>query len=277
MSRLAPHGTVQTEANPAKVRGDSVGEVRGRLQSLLDGFLARSGPIRVLEAGCGSLSHVKLGTESHIVGIDISQQQLEKNATVDERILGDIQTYALRENNFDVVICWEVLEHVQHPLRALANLTRSLKPQGILILAFPNVFSLKGLITKFTPYRFHVWVHRSILGHPEAGTKGNAPFPTPLRLSMAPDSIGRFGHHRGFQLVYLGLYEGRQQHRVRERLRIRGLPWTFVKNAVDFVTLGKVSADLSDCIIVLRKAGGPVATPAQPVGSPPRESAEFQS
>jgi 2-polyprenyl-3-methyl-5-hydroxy-6-metoxy-1,4-benzoquinol methylase len=110
-----------------------VGEVRGRLQSLLDGFLARSGPIRVLEAGCGSLSHVKLGEESRIVGIDISQQQLERNAVLDERILGDIQTYPLRENDFDVVICWEVLEHVQHPLGCLVQSDPQPKPQGILI------------------------------------------------------------------------------------------------------------------------------------------------
>lgn len=138
------------------------------LHATLDRLLAGRAHARVLDAGCGPHGRVTLRAGAHIVGLDISAEQLAKNQDVHEKVLGDIQTYEFPPQSFDAVIWWELLEHVQHPERALA-------------LAAPNVFSIKGPLTKFTPYRFHRWYYQRMYGivHPPI-------FPTHLRLSMTP-------------------------------------------------------------------------------------------
>jgi SAM-dependent methyltransferase len=250
--------------HPATVRGvGSVGRdtlqaeepialARRKLQSLVDEFAGQSGHLRVLDAGCGSRGYVEF-SDAHIVGMDISPEQLARNTSVDEKILGDVQTHALPESDFDIVVCWNVLEHLPHPDRALRNLARSLKPDGLLILRLPNVLSLKGLLTKFTPHVFHVWVYRSLLDEPDAGRPGHAPFPTFLRYSISPNSIKRGGRRNGLSIVHASMFEGPQQQDIRARLGIRGRRWDVVKSIVRIATLNKVTPDLTDCIVVLKR------------------------
>lgn len=49
-----------------------------------------------------------------------------------------LDIYTPLEEQFDIVICTCVLEHLLYPDHALHNLVRMLAPQGILILAVPN-------------------------------------------------------------------------------------------------------------------------------------------
>ena len=86
-----------------------------QLQAFVDEALHGRTRLRVLDAGCGSSSYVKAPESAHRVGIDISEEQLRKNTFVDEKILGDIQTYELPPASFDVIICWWVLEHLREP------------------------------------------------------------------------------------------------------------------------------------------------------------------
>ena len=63
-----------------------------KLQSAVDNCLNNGkNNIKVLEAGCGAKSHIKFKQNAYIVGIEISEKQLQRNTTVDEKILGDIQ------------------------------------------------------------------------------------------------------------------------------------------------------------------------------------------
>src|SRR4029077_10901958 len=125
------------------------------VQAIVDKMFARGDTIRVLEAGCGSRSFIQFGSKAYLAGIDVSKEQLEKNNVLQEKILGDIETFPLPPASFDIIICWDVLEHWPHPERALRNFLYAVRPGGILILAAPVVSSLKGLVTKFTPHWFH--------------------------------------------------------------------------------------------------------------------------
>lgn len=107
-------------------------------------LLAGRDSIRVLEAGCGSASQIKFDAEMYAVGIDISADELEKNSAVHEKILGDIQDYPLQKEDFDVIICWMVLEHLSRPNAALANMFRAVKPGGSWCWGFPISPRLKG-------------------------------------------------------------------------------------------------------------------------------------
>jgi hypothetical protein len=47
----------------------------------------------------------------------------------------------------------------------------------------PIVWSTKGLLTKLTPHRFHIWCYRTLFRIETAGQEGYAPFPTRLRIT----------------------------------------------------------------------------------------------
>lgn len=57
----------------------------------------------------------------------------------------DLCTLSFPENSFDVVISFDVLEHVEDFDAALANLVRVLKPGGKLLFAAPTQFEKKGV------------------------------------------------------------------------------------------------------------------------------------
>jgi SAM-dependent methyltransferase len=224
-----------------------------RLQTVVDGYLNGRNEVSVLEAGCGSATRLNLHGKAKVVGLDVSEQQLARNTQLDERILGDVETYPLPANRFDMVVCWNVLEHVPHPDLAVANLAAALGDDGLLILAVPNAASLKGIVTKFTPYGFHLWVHRVLLGRREAGTEGRGPFPTFMRRSMSPPALVRAASARELKVEYLRLYEGDQQRRIRRRLWLVGPVWWLLRTAVGALSLNTISADLTDCFLVFRK------------------------
>lgn len=131
-------------------------------QTTLERLLAGREHIDVLEAGCGSICKLPLNEDTVITGIDISEKQLRRNDQLDVKLLGDIQTYDFAEESYDVIACRFVLEHLPEPVKALDNLCRALKKDGLLILTVPNLFSFKGLVTKFTPLWFHTFVYKYV-------------------------------------------------------------------------------------------------------------------
>ena len=228
-------------------------EANQELQTVLDLLLADQPVDRVLEAGCGSASHVRVGANPYIAGIDISEKQLARNGHLDERIKGDIQRYDFKKSSFDAVICWDVLEHIPEPVLALENFVDAVREQGLIILAFPNVFSMKGLITKYTPFGFHVWARRRLFGEKEAGTEDFGPFPVFMRYSIAPTAVERFAHDHGLIVEFLKVYESEMHQVFRQRNRLLGVMWKAIGTVVRTISVGRIAADLSDCMIVLRK------------------------
>jgi SAM-dependent methyltransferase len=173
-----------------------------KLQSFIDDWRRDRDSIKVLEAGCGSLTHIDFKHRAYIVGIDISQKQLERNFYLHEKILGDIQYYDFQSSTFDMIVCWDVLEHLEKPELALQNFFRVLNQNGIIIVVAPNVMSLKGLLTKFTPYWIHVFVKKNLLTKKDAGENDRGPFRTYLKFSMSPSSMRKFDSENGLSIEY---------------------------------------------------------------------------
>lgn len=171
-------------------------------QDAASGLLQGRTGLTVLEAGCGSLSHLKFPAGTRIVGIDIAQDQLDRNTYLDERIHGDIQTHDLGDSRFDAIVCWDVLEHLEHPEQALRRFAKAVRDEGIIILSAPNLWAPKGLATRLTPHAFHLWFYRNVRGWKEAGTLGNPPFRAFLRVSMTPGAIRRFAESNGLVVAY---------------------------------------------------------------------------
>ena len=126
---------------------------------------------------------VDLPSNAYVVGVDISEAALAKNTRVADRVVGDIQEVIFPDKSFDLVVCHDVLEHLDDPIAAVRNLVRTLKPGGEFDVRMPIVWSMKGLVTKLTPHRFHIWYYRALMGVETAGMEGHAPFPTRLRIT----------------------------------------------------------------------------------------------
>jgi len=149
----------------------------------------------LLEAGCGSASRLNLENFGKIIGIDISNDQLNENVAIDEKILGDIQTYCFDRESFDVIICWDVLEHIENPKMALNNFDKSIKNNGLIVLAAPEPLSIKGLVTKLTPFSLHKLFYKKIL------KLKIEPFPTFLRLQMSREQIKKYFSIKNYSLL----------------------------------------------------------------------------
>jgi len=223
------------------------------VQQIVDDMLAKRESLRVLEAGCGSRSFIQFGPKAYLVGIDISAEQLQKNNLLQEKILGDIQEFPLQAANFDVVICWDVLEHLPQPEMALNNFLQTIKPGGIIVLGAPVVSSLKGLATKYTPHWLHVMLYRKVIGNPLAGTPGYGPFKTFLKSAMSPKGIRRFAVENHLRIDLLESFEGVMQQTVRRKYPLVDLVFRAVAPLVRVLSFGTVTPHTTDFIAVLRK------------------------
>jgi SAM-dependent methyltransferase len=233
-------------------RAESLTQAYQLVNAAIGRRINRPGPRDVLEAGCGSMSHIDLLAEDRVVGIDISSRQLARHARLDERIVGDIQQYPLASEAFDIVVCWEVLEHLRQPHAALRNLADATRPEGVMILALPNVMSAKGLVTKLTPHRLHVWTYRHLLGFELAGIADHGPFPTPLPWILAPHRLERVARSLGLTPELIVVYESAMQQGLR-RQRVLGSWWSLFALAVRFLSAGRISSQLTELVLVLRK------------------------
>ncbi len=221
------------------------------LQRRVLDLLAGDAPT-VLEAGCGSVSHLSLPVGAHLVGIDISENQLRRNKQLHERILGDLATYPLPSSRFDLIVCWDVLEHLPDPTRALDNMLGSIKPGGLAVVALPNLWSLKGMITKLTPFSVHRAFYRHVIGDRRPAMEFDQ-FPTFLRLASAPHRVARFAVSRGFDVRFFRLYQGPVQTWMRRQSRWADLGFGFLGAISTFVSVGTFNVNHSDCLILLQR------------------------
>jgi SAM-dependent methyltransferase len=100
---------------------------------------------RVLDAGCGTgygaAILARAGAE-HVVGVDVAAAIVEAaRAHESPRVTfvhADIARLPHPDSSFDLVTCFEVIEHVQDPSAVLGELARVLEPGGVLAISSPN-------------------------------------------------------------------------------------------------------------------------------------------
>jgi len=203
--------------------------------------------IAVLEAGCGSGSRFVFGPNAYITGVDISLKQLQKNNILHNKILADIQTLSFQPSSFDVIICWEVLEHVQKPRQVLENFYQVLRESGIIIIAIPNLMSLKGLVTKFTPHKFHFWCNKFIFGW-QMPT-----FPTYCKIFISPIFLKRFLKFSNSKILWSHFSNGWTKNLKRRSLIFYNI-YIVLGIIIKILTFGIINIRNTDFIIVYQKA-----------------------
>lgn len=115
---------------------------------------------KVLDIGCGdgsALIYLKDKYDIKGIGIDISEEVIKKNRFSNiaglKFLVGDHKLLKLPNNEFDIVLSWGVVEHLQEYIQALAEVKRVLKKDGILILIQPNSWSFGVLQEKILRVR----------------------------------------------------------------------------------------------------------------------------
>jgi SAM-dependent methyltransferase len=101
---------------------------------------------RVLELGCG-MGHLLswLTGRYGVFGCDINPWALSQARQIVPEgnflLLSGDESYAFPAEAFDIVIAKHVVEHLHHPESAISEMSRVLKPGGLLVLVTPNLSS----------------------------------------------------------------------------------------------------------------------------------------
>jgi SAM-dependent methyltransferase len=138
--------------------------------------------ISILEAGCGGRWGFELGGIPYtLTGVDLDQNALDRRKNqqkdLDIAICADLRNVLLDPNSFDIIYCKNVLEHIDGAEVVLNNFILWLKPNGTLILVFPNRDSTYSFLTRITPHWIHVLYKKNVQGLKNAGKPGHDPYP----------------------------------------------------------------------------------------------------
>ena len=175
--------------------------------------------LKIYEAGGGSTSFLPLSVlrRAHVTVVDIDEDQIRNNDYAQETILGDIQTHRFAPDSFDLVICYNVIEHVPDVEAALLGFCGSLKQDGLILIGAPNPRSLSGIVTKYSPHWFHVFFYRYVRGEKHAGQPGCPPFPTHFHPLVSLPKLEAFAGRHGLQMMYRKQYESPRYPEMRRK------------------------------------------------------------
>ena len=137
-----------TEESPERLDTDGQGGrliVSEHLGRYLWGAQLASG-LKVLDAGCGTgygLRILEAAGASRVVGVDLSTEAVAQASELSESkrievLQGDLAELPFSDGEFDLVVCFEVIEHVVEREAILDELMRVLGADGILCISTPN-------------------------------------------------------------------------------------------------------------------------------------------
>lgn len=121
--------------------------------------------VRILEAGCGTGIMSYLLSENKDVeayGVDISEKSIDLAQKIGIHFKGkvnfsvaDVRHLEFEDRYFDIVFSQGLLEHFKNPLQVIAEESRVLRKNGILIIDVPQKYNL------YT-YRKHIKMKKGI-------------------------------------------------------------------------------------------------------------------
>ena len=125
---------------------------------------------KVLDYGCGQASYL---CSFHDQGVNIYGAEIDdhyiaafQNNGLNVRKVNDLSIIPFEDGMFDIVYLMQVFEHIKYPHGFLNELSRILKKDGTLYLAFPNAYSIWRKVFKrnwlsgwFAPFHLFFYNH----------------------------------------------------------------------------------------------------------------------
>lgn len=253
MSDAISLSPISAECSSACRNAERTASLNNVTRLLTDHFGAR--PLSVYEAGGGSTSYIPLDglNVTKITLVDIDPRQVERNDIAHEMILGDLQTIELPAESFDLVICYNVIEHLPRLPEALERLARVVKRGGLIVMGAPVPMSLNGLAARFTPHLVHVWICKHLLKWPDAGKPGCAPFPVAYHRLTDPSALQAHMKTLGLQPAYFRAYLGSLVEELERKNPLLGRLLIGAANLTKRVSFGSLDLLRGDYHLVLRK------------------------
>ena len=234
------------------------GEAR---QSLLTvhGILEATLPaaeLSIYEAGGGSTSFLPLNVlrRAHVTVVDIDEDQIRNNDYAQEAILGDIQTHRFPPNSFDLVICYNVIEHVpdvEAALLGFCEVAEAERPD-------PDRRAQSEVAVRRRHQILAALVPRLVLS-PRARRQERRP----ARLCAVPDPFPSAGHacptskpspgQHGLQMIYRKQYESPRYPEMRRRKPAFAALIDAAAKVMNFFLPGKTDVRHGDYHVILRK------------------------
>jgi ubiquinone/menaquinone biosynthesis C-methylase UbiE len=158
----------------------------------------------VLDVGCGRGKETVVRYRDRVptsIGIDISDD-IKFNDTINHRVKGSAYHIPIKTGSIDLVVCQELIEHLEHPQMLFEEASRVLKSGGVFILSTPNLLSWKSIISFLTPHKFHQIMNKQLHGIKEEDV-----FPTFYKMntvSKIKKHLGENGLFVDKQLVWEG-------------------------------------------------------------------------
>ncbi len=146
---------------------------------------------RVLDVGCGIKPYRHLFKTREYVGIDIAGGGHADDAKHTD-VFYDGKTIPFEEQQFDALICTQVLEHTEDPEALLRECARVLKPHGQIFISMPFVYPEHEKPFDFR--RFTRFEHKKLF------EKNNF---SSIRIKQTTGFWGTFG-----QILVVYLFEG---------------------------------------------------------------------
>jgi len=117
-----------------------------------------AGDAEVLDAACGvgyGVAILAAAGARRVVGLDRSSEAVlnarERAGEAGEFVLGDLRRLPFEDASFDLVTCFEAIEHVVDGDEVLDELRRVLRPDGVLLVSSPN----RDVFTPGNPHHVH--------------------------------------------------------------------------------------------------------------------------
>jgi SAM-dependent methyltransferase len=166
------------EAPPEELDDVRAGRLPARYgYRMQDVFLARVRPlllpgIKILDVGAGrspTLAPPDRPPGCRYLGLDVSAEELAAAGpgAYDATYVHDIVEPLEELCDVDLIVSWQVLEHVSSLERALSNLREMLRPGGTLVAQLSGSFAAFALAARVMPHRLRVKVMARYLGHAE--------------------------------------------------------------------------------------------------------------
>jgi len=138
------HNSTYFRKMTTNFKGSSEAELFSKGLNLIEKFYPKNG--KILDVGCSSGVFLNMAKNHgwETTGIDISKDFVNyarKNFELDIR-LGYLEDFSFKENSFDVVTLWDLIEHLREPVKLLNEVYRILRSEGILLIVTPDQDSL---------------------------------------------------------------------------------------------------------------------------------------
>ena len=122
---------------------------------LLNKYLERQQFLEILEIGTGSGFFLDFASEnfpnSRFTGLEYDERLLRKTASRAPKARlhqGNAENFALGNNQFDLIVSFQVIEHLYKPDTMLENVKAHLIPGGIFLLTTPNLSGVGARLMK---------------------------------------------------------------------------------------------------------------------------------